>query len=96
MVHIDRVKIMGALRILPHEVYVAWMNNLSEIKFLVELNTLNNAITKNQLLKLEKGGSFLPRLLTIDRLIPKLKYFIILLNRIKIMGALRIMKQEVY
>lgn len=83
LVYINRVTIMGALRILPPEVYEAWTISLSDTKFSVDPNTFNNAIAKNWLLTPKKGISRFPHPLTRDHMIPEIKDVITLLNKVK-------------
>lgn len=74
---------MGTLRIPLHEVYEDWTIISSYIQLSRDVTKFNNTIPKGWLFKSERGGSCLLCPLTIEHMIPEIKDFITLLNRVK-------------
>lgn len=83
LMEIDKETLMGAIGIPHKDPYEDWSIGTSYSFFFEKKSTYKSVIARNWLLKLQKGGSRLPRPLTRENFIIEVQDIVILLNRIK-------------
>lgn len=83
LVRIDRETIMATMGIPHKELYEDWSIGTSYSFFSKKKSIYWSVIARNWLLKMQKGGSRLPKPLTREHFITKVQDIVILLNRLK-------------
>lgn len=84
LVHINRETVMATMGIPHKEEYEDWTIGNSYTYFSEKNRKYRSVITRNWLLRVQKGGSRLPKPLTREHLIIEVWDIVVLLNRVKV------------